>query len=280
MMSTQVLHLNPYQVHYREWGRGQPLLLLHGFFGSGQNWEALAGLLGDQFHCFAPDLLGFGQSSKPSLKYTVWHQVDFIRAFVQALGLSHYSVVGHSYGGWTAAACALHMKDIAHLTLIAPAGIRDDEFVGRYRYMRPLLWQSPWVDWGLRAIAPVGRWLGQAATVEMLLKVRTALTEQPVARSFLCDRLRPEDAIDTLEKDLHHIQVPALVIAGGEDKVIPLWHCQTFAAGIAKAKYHLLPKAGHDLIQTHAAVIAEILLADCDRAVFSEDLAVEVPPEV
>jgi pimeloyl-ACP methyl ester carboxylesterase len=80
-----------------------------------------------------------------------------------------------------------------------------------------------------------------------------------VAKSFLRDRLRPEDAIDTVETQLSEITIPTVVVAAATDETIPLWHCQTYAQGISQAQYHLLTEAGHDLIQTHAAEIAQQL---------------------
>ncbi|NJN02217.1 MAG: alpha/beta hydrolase, partial [Leptolyngbyaceae cyanobacterium RM1_1_2] len=151
------------------------------------------------------------------------------------------------------------------LTLIAPAGIRDDSFVGRYSHLRPMLWETPLVDWALKAIAPLARLLNQQAAFEQIYQVRTELLKQPVAKSFLVDRLTPADAIDTVEQHLSAIAVPAQIIAAGLDSTIPLWHCQTYAEGIAGARLTVLPQAEHDLIQTHSDAIAELISQHASR---------------
>lgn len=281
MMQKQILQLDLYYAAYLERGTGFPVIFLHGFLGEGSCWLPVMEHL-PKHHCIALDLLGFGESSKPELRYNIWHQVEFLQQFITALGLERFWLVGHSYGGWTAAAYAIACTTghtglpqqqkallpprnaLNGLMLIAPAGIRDDLFVGRYAHLRPLLWETPWIDWGLKAIAPISRLMGQQDAFAEIVTVREALLAQPVAKSFLRDRLRPEDAIDTVERDLQQIQVPTLVIAAQQDETIPLWHTQTYAEGIPDAKRMVLEDADHGLLQTHHVFIAQqIDLLNC-----------------
>jgi pimeloyl-ACP methyl ester carboxylesterase len=111
----------------------------------------------------------------------------------------------------------------------------------------------------LKAIAPLSRLLGQQQSFEAILRIRRELLAQPVAKSFLRDRLRPEDAIDTVEQDLALIQVPTLVIAAGKDDTIPLWHCKAYGAGIAQAQTHLFPEADHGLLEREGVEIGQLL---------------------
>jgi pimeloyl-ACP methyl ester carboxylesterase len=275
-MQKQLLPLNPYTAAYLEQGVGPPIVFLHGFLGDSSAWLPIMDCL-PHYRCIALDLLGFGSSAKPELRYDIWHQVEFVQQCVAALELEQFYLVGHSYGGWIAAAYAIAcatgklglpqqqrempppLTALTGLGLIAPAGIRDDQFVGRYAHLRPLLWETPWVDWGLKAIAPLSQWLGQRQAFEQIMQARQALVAQPVAKSFLRDRLRPEDAIDTVEADLHRIAVPTLVVAAGKDDTIPLWHCQTYGKGIAQAQFRLLPEADHGLLQTDAPAVAQFI---------------------
>jgi pimeloyl-ACP methyl ester carboxylesterase len=274
-MLRQHLALTPYPAAYLEQGEGPIIVFLHGFLGEASNWLPIMAHLPD-FRCIAIDLLGFGESAKPDLRYTVWHQVEFVQQVISTLELEQFWLVGHSYGGWTitayAIACATGQlglpgqqrifqpsQKLLGLGLVAPAGIRDDAFVGRYNHMRPLLWETAWVDRVLRLIQPISKIVGQEKTFAEIYQVRQALRQQPVAKSFLRDRLRPEDAIDTVETQLDLIHLPTLVVAAAQDTTIPLWHCKTYATGIARANYHLLEDAAHDLIQTHAQEITQQL---------------------
>jgi len=262
-MSKKIIALSQYQAAYLDEGEGSPLIFLHGFLGESSAWLPIIQELQTEYRCIALDLLGFGDSSKPKLKYNIWHQVEFLQEFLEAIALdqdhlNQVHLIGHSYGGWTSAAFALKYQT-DKLTLIAPAGIRDDSFVGRYDYLKPLLWENPLVDVVLKAMAPLANLVGKKQEFQVIYQARTALVAQPVAKSFLYDRLRPEDAIDTVEDDIHKITTPSLIIAGAADDTIPLWHCQIYSDRLVNAKIKILPTATHALIQTHSKEIAELI---------------------
>ncbi len=272
-MELHSLTLGEYTAAYREVGQGLPMLCLHGFLGDSSFWQSVVEQLSSHYRCICLDLLGFGGSSKPQLNYVIDHQVDFLHQFVKAMGLEALHLLGYSYGGWVAAAYGIahaigtldNAASLSTLTLVAPAGIRDDSFVRRYHYLQPLLWQSPVVDIALAAFSPVAQVLGQSTAYRRIRSVRKALIDQPVARSYLINRLRPEDAIDTVEQKIHHITTPTLVIAGEADETIPLWHCQTYADRIPHSHLKILPNARHNLLCTHSQTIADLLKANLSR---------------
>jgi len=205
-------------------------------------------------------MLGYGHSSKPSIRYDIATLVTFIHQFVEAINLPPFVMVGHSLGGWVGTAYALaYPEQVTNMVLIAPAGIRDDSFCGRYDHLRPLLWQSPLVDWILWLTQPVATIRQQQAELAKIRWIRKELQSQPVARSFLVDRMRPEDAIDTVEKDIHRLQIPTLVVAGDRDETIPMWHCKTYATQIPNAQLVTIAEADHDLPQHHAEQLASII---------------------
>jgi pimeloyl-ACP methyl ester carboxylesterase len=254
----------PLNVSYLDEGDGLPLLMLHGFLGSSTAWQPLITELAHQFRCISIDLLGFGNSAKPLIQYDVALEVAFLRAIIEALGLKRYAILGHSFGGWVATAYTLNYgSDVSHLLLAAAAGIRDDEFCGRYDHLRPLLWPSPIVDWGLWVFQKLNQRWRETPGLNQLIWIRQQLQSEPAARSFLIDRMRPEAAIDTVDPVLDQIQAPTLVIIGDRDETIPLWHAQTYATQIANAQLVVLPDAGHDLLQTHSSALAQQVQQFC-----------------
>lgn len=265
-MQKSTIQLSQYESAYIDIGASDSpvLLFLHGFLGESSLWLSLMQILSPQYRCIALDMLGFGSSSKPKLKYTVWHQTAFLGEFIAALNLQNVTLIGHSYGGWTSSAFAIeqvneNLSILSNLVLIAPAGIRDDSFVGRYNYMRPILWETPLVDWVLTGLKPIAKMAGQQKTYDQVAMARREFGKQPVAKSFIVDRLRPEDAIDTVEKEIHKIAVPTLVIAGAQDTTIPLWHCETYGQRVPNARFEILPQADHDLIRTDCDLIATLI---------------------
>jgi pimeloyl-ACP methyl ester carboxylesterase len=227
--------------------------------GNGECWRSLVTHL--QPRCICLDMLGFGESSKPMIRYDIALLVDFVHQFTQALNLDSFIIIGHSLGGWVGAAYALaYPQSVKGLILAAPAGIRDDSFCGRYDSLLPILWRTPVVDWALAVAKPFARVLGKQEDLAQICWFRRELNAQPAPRSFLVDRLRPEDAIDTVEKKIYQLNLPTLVITGDRDETIPLWHSQTYAAEIPGAQLVILPNADHALPQQYARELAEQIL--------------------
>lgn len=250
----------PYQAAYWEAGTGQPIIFLHGFMGRGECWEPLVQTLQSHYRCICLDMFGFGESSKPMIRYDIAQMVAFVRAFAEALALDSHSLVGHSLGGWVSAAYALaYPQAVDALVLLAPAGIRDDSFCGRYDHLRPLLWQTPVVDAGLWLLQPLARLTGKQKDLNQIRWIRRELNNQPAPRSFLLDRLRPEDAIDTVEKEIYQLKLPTLVMTGEQDETIPLWHSQTYASEIADAQLVVIPNADHALPQKNVTELADVI---------------------
>lgn len=260
-LSINSLGQTPQSASYLDIGNGVPLLMLHGFMGTKACWLPLIEQLQPTCRCISLDLLGFGESSKPKIRYDVATEVAFVRQVVLSLQLESFYILGHSFGGWVASAYALqYPSNVKGLLLAAPAGIRDDSFCGRYDHLRPLLWQTPVVDWVLQLGRLGTKIVGKDEIFERISWFRRELNAQPAARSFLVDRIRPEDAIDTVEKEIHQLRVPTLVITGDRDQTIPLWHSETYANEIPGAKLAIIPNASHSLPQEYAAELAAFIL--------------------
>jgi pimeloyl-ACP methyl ester carboxylesterase len=273
-VSKQTIELGEYTAAYTSIGAGMPVILLHGFFGDAWTLGSIAKELSDRYCCISLELLGFGDSSKPDIRYLVQDHVNFLQEFLVAKNISKFYLIGYSYGAWVAAAYAVEVgdrkivaPDLAGMVLLAPAGIRDDSFVGRYDNLKPLLWQTPLVDLALNSIAPFARLMGNQKSFDTIRAARNALVTQPAARSFLIERLKPEDAVDTVEKDIDRITTPTLVIAGDADGTIPLWHAQTYAQKIpAAASLIVIPDADHDLVATHSSEVTRSIVDFWNRS--------------
>ncbi|MEC5383872.1 alpha/beta fold hydrolase [Aurantimonas sp. C2-6-R+9] len=63
--SEHIIKIGGASVHFREWGSGSPVLLLHGNPDSSVMWDRVASALATDFRCIAPDLPGFGLSEIP-----------------------------------------------------------------------------------------------------------------------------------------------------------------------------------------------------------------------
>jgi len=95
------------RLHFTESGRGRPVVLLHGLFGSSDNWHPVAVGLAESFHVFALDQRNHGRSPHSAEMDYPLMAADVDRFFATR-GLASARVVGHSMGGKTAMQLALH----------------------------------------------------------------------------------------------------------------------------------------------------------------------------
>lgn len=86
------------RLHYLEAGKGEPVILLHGYAQNSHMWRPLMPLLETTRLVIAPDLRGFGQSSKPDGGYDKKTMAQDIHALVTSLGIKRAMVVGHDIG--------------------------------------------------------------------------------------------------------------------------------------------------------------------------------------
>ena len=102
------------RVHYLEWGRAgaTPIVCVHGYTSSAQAFNALARHVQDRCHLLVPDVRGHGESAwSPAGAYQYRDQVGDLSAFVDALGLGRFTLVGTSMGGIIAMAYAAEHPD-------------------------------------------------------------------------------------------------------------------------------------------------------------------------
>lgn len=94
---------------YRDSGKGQPIVLLHGFGASSYTWRHVEPeLVKWGYRVLTVDLKGFGLSDKPpDEKYSIFNQAELISAFIRQLQLKDATIIGHSLGGGVALVLAL-----------------------------------------------------------------------------------------------------------------------------------------------------------------------------
>ena len=87
------------QLHYEEYGQGEPLLLVHGLGSSIRDWEYQIPVLSQHYRVIALDVRGHGQSDKPRQRYRIATFAADVAALIEHLGLSQVHLIGISMGG-------------------------------------------------------------------------------------------------------------------------------------------------------------------------------------
>jgi esterase len=111
------------ELHYREYGAGSPLIILHGLFGNADNWSTLARKFGERYNTFTPDLRNHGQSPHVAeMDYSA--MAGDIRLFLEQQLLDSAFVMGHSMGGKVAMLMALDHPELVDKLVVVDMSVR------------------------------------------------------------------------------------------------------------------------------------------------------------
>ena len=97
-MESKFAEVGGVRLHYLISGKGDPVVLLHGFAETSHMWLPLISELADRHTVIAPDLRGFGQSAAPDDGYTKKSMAQDIHALVNSLGHTRIRLIGHDIG--------------------------------------------------------------------------------------------------------------------------------------------------------------------------------------
>ncbi|MEU3615551.1 alpha/beta fold hydrolase [Streptomyces sp. NPDC006872] len=127
------------QLHYVEYGTGEPVLMLHQTPRSWTEYLDVLPLVGAAGHrAIAMDTLGFGASAKPDGPHSVERFADGVLALVDALGLDRFHLVGHHTGGVIAVEVAARLQDRVAGLLLSGTPFVDEERRGRAATRKPV----------------------------------------------------------------------------------------------------------------------------------------------
>ena len=249
---TSELKVRDVGVRLRRAGRGATVLFLHGAGGVPQ-WLPFFDLLAERYEVLVPEHPGFGGSDDPPWLRSTADLAMFYLDLVEAAGLDGVHLIGNSLGGWLAA--EILIRDRARfksLVQLAPAGIRvkgvpgGDNFIwGPEEALRNLYHDQSFAD-RILAVKP------SEEQMDAMLKNRFTVAKlgwQP--RWFDPD----------LEKWLHRIKLPALVVWGENDKIMPPAYAALWRERLPEARLVMLENCGHLPHVEHAERVARDVCA-------------------
>ena len=111
--------LDDVRLHYVTAGKGDPVVLLHGWPQTWYEWRRIIPALAERYTVIAPDMRGLGDSSKPATGYDKRTVAADIYQLVRKLGFEKIFLVGHDWGGPVAYAYACaHPGDVRKLVIL------------------------------------------------------------------------------------------------------------------------------------------------------------------
>ncbi|MCY4425274.1 MAG: alpha/beta hydrolase [Acidimicrobiaceae bacterium] len=228
---------------WRECGRGDPVVFLHGLGGSRTSWEPQLSGLSGEFRCIAWDMPGYG-ASDPVAPLTFTAIADAVVRLLDDAGVDRAHLVGESFGGMHALHTALRRPErVARLVLAntSPAFGLDgtDPVAWRAGRLAPLdagLAPADIAEDVLTSIA--GPTLGDDA---LTMRVAGFARIQAAGLRAAVECLPAHDVRDRLGA----IASPALVVAGGLDAETPVAYSRILTDGLANAELIVLDGVGH-----------------------------------
>jgi triacylglycerol lipase len=236
------------KIVYYDVGSGPTVVLVHGFGSQASvDWGHVIRPLAAHHRVIALDQLGFGESDKPTIDYDIQTWVDFLGEFLRTLKVEHFVLAGESLGGWVAASYTVQA--------LAP------ENAGKYAIPKPdkLILEDAA---GHNAIhsdkpSPLMSSLEDGAGIAVIFYDKSLVTDQVMRQNFAIKlhandgatqrlfRANPKVIGETVGDKVAAINIPTLVVWGGNDPVVPLADGQDYAAKIPGAKLVIVPKCGH-----------------------------------
>lgn len=230
-------------LHYEVYGRGKPVILLHGWLGSWGLWQETMTYLGQYYRTYALDFWGFGESGARRETYQVVDFISLVDQFMDKLGIASAPLVGHSMGGTVSLGTALRFPQRAEKVTIIGSPVDGLSLavplkVAGYRpTARVLFTFFPLFRTVMRIVSP--RICRDPRFPDMM---DSDLSKTNV-ESFLTSiaSLRKTD----LRAQIGQIQVPVMGMFGDRDNIVSPQEWKNLQQGLPNARIELFPEAGH-----------------------------------
>ena len=259
----------PHRWHLRRRGHGPCCLLLHGTGASLHSWAGLLPRLAEHHDVIAMDLPGHALTGAPrGASLSMAQMARDVTALLETLDVAPALVVGHSSGAALAAELALDGRlPGARLVGIAPAMLLLDGVAGWL--FPPLARLAAGIDWLPRLFARRARdprqvrrlieGTGSRVGPEFLAGYERLLADPVHVANVL--RMMAEWDLERLDARLPRLQAPFHLLAGANDRTVPLRTAYRTAAQLPNATLEVLDGLGHlaheeDAARVHARLLA------------------------
>lgn len=245
------IEVNGIKLAYEVQGEGDALVLISGLGYPRWQWHKMVPFLAEHFQVVAFDNRGAGESDKPVGPYSAQMLAADTVGLLDALGIEKAILLGHSMGGFVAQAialdypgrvqklvlCSTNFGGPNHIPITAEAwGVLSDTTSDPLTRFTNGLKVSTAPGWAEANTEIVQEWVAWRVANPMDL----AGYQSQLAIGLA---LVAEEAC--FENKLKNIAVPALILFGGHDKVVPPGNADLLAAKLPDSSIAIIPDAGH-----------------------------------
>lgn len=247
-----------------ESGEGPALLFLPGSYSTTAAWRQVQRLLRPGYRVVTSSLCGYGgtMDTRTQQDFGIQHEVQLVQALARHIGQPVH-LIGHSFGGTVALATALsHTLEIASLTLFEANPMHLIQAHGGGRLYEETLAMSQ----AFEAAVDAGEYDAPAHVIDFWTS-RGVFAGMPDAVKTYCRETvavnvldwRTDFAFKVNASDCSNLNIPMLLVRGGEANPAMIAITDTLQGGLPNARHVAVEGAGHFLITSHAARCAELL---------------------
>jgi pimeloyl-ACP methyl ester carboxylesterase len=230
-------------VHYEVYGRGRPVILLHGWLGSWGLWQETMTYLGRYYRTYALDFWGFGESGKKRETYAVQDFVALVDQFMDRLGIFEAPLVGHSMGGTVSLSVAIQFPQRVRKVVVIGSPIVGSSLalplkLAGYRFIASTLFNQMWAFRGAMKVASPFICSDKNFSA-MMDRDLTSLTVESFLRSIAS--LHRTD----LRPMLPQVKIPVMGMYGDRDNIVSPREWKPLLAGVPHAEIVRWKRAQH-----------------------------------
>lgn len=252
------IKLSQGQLFWREVGQeGPTLVFLHGSWSNSSQWVPAIERLSGDYHCFAPDLLGFGESERANVHYSIQLEVECLEEFLESLNERSIYLVGHSVGAWVAASYALaHVDRVRGLVLLAPEGVEAEGLANRWKWTKYWMKLMPLVQRMRRSLFWIAKRVGLQRRLQLSIQKHELLDRSAVACQLLFQRPQPEIQAELLHERLGWLKAPVLILHPEQDTATSALS-QAYAKLCPSVDLRVIPQAGTEVPEVLPDVVVQ-----------------------
>ena len=241
------LELEGTRVRYVDVGEGPPVVLLHGFASSIENWITVMPKLVKDHRVIAIDLRGFGWTDRPVADYSPKAQAQLLKALLDERKVGKVALVAHSWGSSVALAFALEYPDQVDRIALYDAWVYDSQLPSMFHMARAKglgeilfgLFYSERYEERLT----LGFYDPEVVTQQLVDEVEIAF-DRPGTRAAALEAVRGM-RFEEMEEKYRTIKAPTLLLWGREDLVTPVSIGEKLVRQLPNAKLNVYPRCGH-----------------------------------
>ena len=267
---SKFVEIEGMNVHYRDEGEGQVIVLLHGTGASLHTWDKWTEELKKSFRVIRLDLPAYGLTGPhPENKYSLPDYSNFLNSFVDSIGVDNFIISGNSLGGAIAWYYASEYQNkVKLLSLLDPGGFynKDKQSPLVFRLAR-----APGINKILRYVTP--RFFIKNTLKEVYYD-KTKLTDKKIDtyRDLILRENNRESFINRTNSSpvdytqrLKSIVIPTQILWGNEDEWISVENAKLFSEALPNNRVDIMQETGHLPMEERPYESLELLLNFIDE---------------